>query len=220
MPRFTLDDLIASYRSGVFPMSDGREDEYLYLVDPPLRGILPLEQFHISSRLARTVKNTPFSVRIDTAFSQMISLCAEQVDTRDGTWISKPIQSLYEALFARGLAHSVEVWDQNKLLGGLYGVAIGGAFFGESMVSRARDVSKIALVHLVARLKVGGYTLLDCQFQTEHLSQFGTVEIPRDDYKQLLSEALKLEGDFYDLSATATGSGVLQLTTQASYTGC
>ncbi|MDC7681688.1 leucyl/phenylalanyl-tRNA--protein transferase [Asticcacaulis sp. BYS171W] len=216
MADFTLDDLISCYRSGVFPMSDARDDEYLFLVDPPMRGILPLDGFHLSSRLARTVRNTGFTVRVDTAFNRVIELCAESAADRDSTWISHAIQDLYEALFARGLAHSVEVWDGDRLVGGLYGVAIGGAFFGESMVSRATDASKIALVHLVARLKAGGYKLLDCQFLTDHLRQFGVIEIPRDDYKLKLADALTVEGDFYDLAATATGKGVLQVVTQTS----
>jgi len=213
---FTLDDLIAAYRSGIFPMSEARDDDYLFLVDPPMRGILPLDGFHIPSRLKRTVAKDTYSVRIDTAFSRIIALCAEDAADRDNTWISYAIQALYEALFARGLAHSVEVWDGDTLLGGLYGVAIGGAFFGESMVSRARDVSKIALVHLVARLRAGGYRLLDCQFQTDHLKQFGVIEIPREDYRFLLNNALETEGDFYSLPATVTGKGALHATTQAS----
>ncbi|MFT4091831.1 MAG: leucyl/phenylalanyl-tRNA--protein transferase [Asticcacaulis sp.] len=213
---FTLDDLIAAYKSGIFPMSDARDDEYLFLVDPPMRGILPLDGFHIPSRLKRTVAKDDYTVKVDTAFTQIIELCAEEAANRDNTWISHSIQSLYEALFARGLAHSIEVWDGETLVGGLYGVAIGGAFFGESMVSRATDVSKIALVHLVARLKAGGYRLLDCQFQTDHLSQFGVIEIPREDYQFLLKNALETEGDFYSLPATVTGKGALQATTQAS----
>lgn len=216
MKHFTLDDLIQCYRTGIFPMSDARDDETLFLVDPPLRGILPLDGVHIPSRLARTVRNSPFTVKIDTAFTQVIELCAEAAADRESTWISHSIQALYEALFARGLAHSVEVWDGAHLVGGLYGVAIGGAFFGESMVSRATDASKIALVHLVGRLKAGGYRLLDCQFLTEHLSQFGVTEIPREDYRARLAEALSVEGDFYLLSANTTGNGALQAATQTS----
>ncbi|BEV12518.1 leucyl/phenylalanyl-tRNA--protein transferase [Asticcacaulis sp. DW145] len=216
MADFTLDDLVQCYRTGIFPMSDARDDETLFLVDPPLRGILPLEGVHVPSRLARTVRNTTFTVKIDTAFRQVIELCAESAADRESTWISHSIQSLYEALFARGLAHSVEVWDGARLVGGLYGVAINGAFFGESMVSRATDASKIALVHLVARLRAGGYRLLDCQFLTDHLRQFGVIEIPREDYKARLKDALSVEGDFYRLATAVTGKGVLQLTTQTS----
>jgi len=208
---FTLDDLINCYRTGIFPMSDARDDDYLFLVDPPIRGVLPLDAFHVSSRLARTVRQDMYTIRIDTAFTQIIELCAEEAQNRTSTWISHSIQALYQALFARGLAHSVEVWDGETLLGGLYGVSIGGAFFGESMVSRARDVSKIALVHLVARLKAGGFTLLDCQFQTDHLRQFGVVEMPKAEYLEKLAAAIDLKTDFYDLPRTASGQMVMSL---------
>lgn len=211
MPSFTLDDLITCYRTGIFPMSDARDDEYLFLVDPPMRGVLPLDGLHVPSRLGRTVRKDDYTVRIDTAFTQMIEMCAEEAQNRTSTWISHSIQALYQALFARGLAHSVEVWDDDELLGGLYGVAIGGAFFGESMVSRARDVSKIALVHLVARLKAGGFTLLDCQFQTEHLKQFGVVEVPKSEYLAKLRSAIDLKTDFYDLPTAASGKDVMAI---------
>jgi leucyl/phenylalanyl-tRNA--protein transferase len=208
---FTLDDLINCYRTGIFPMSDARDDDYLFLVDPPMRGVLPLNDFHVSSRLARTIRQDAYTIRIDTAFTQIIELCAEEAQNRTSTWISHSIQALYQALFARGLAHSVEVWEGETLLGGLYGVSIGGAFFGESMVSRARDVSKIALVHLVARLKAGGFTLLDCQFQTEHLRQFGVIEMPKAEYLEKLAAAIDLKTDFYDLPRTASGQMVMSL---------
>lgn len=213
MTDFTLDDLINCYRTGIFPMSDARDDDYLFLVDPPMRGVLPLDDFHVSSRLARTVRKDTYTIRIDTAFTQIIELCAEEAQNRTSTWISHSIQALYQALFARGLAHSVEVWEGETLLGGLYGVSIGGAFFGESMVSRARDVSKIALVHLVARLKAGGFTLLDCQFQTEHLRQFGVIEMPKAEYLEKLAAAIDLKTDFYDLPRTASGQMVMSLLT-------
>ncbi len=211
MPDFTLDDLIQCYRTGVFPMSDARDDEYLFLVDPPLRGILPLEGLHVPSRLARSVRRDDYVVRVDTAFTQMIELCAEAASDRPSTWISHSIQALYQALFARGLAHSVEVWRDDELIGGLYGVAIGGAFFGESMVSRATDASKIALVHLVARLRTGGFALLDCQFQTEHLRQFGVVEIDKPEYLMRLNHALDLKADFYALPGGTPGKTVMDI---------
>ncbi len=211
MPSFTLDDLINCYRSGVFPMSDRRDDEYLFLVDPPLRGILPLDGFHVSSRLARTVRKDDYVVRIDTAFQQIIELCAESADDRPSTWISHSIQALYQALFGRGLAHSVEVWRDNELVGGLYGVAIGGAFFGESMVSRTTDASKIALVHLVGRLRAGGFTLLDCQFQTDHLRQFGVIELPKAEYLELLADAVDEKADFYALPGATPGREIMRL---------
>ncbi|MCR6660973.1 MAG: leucyl/phenylalanyl-tRNA--protein transferase [Asticcacaulis sp.] len=211
MTDFTLDDLINCYRTGIFPMSDARDDDYLFLVDPPMRGVLPLDGFHVSTRLSRTVRRDLYTIRIDTAFTQIIELCAEEAQNRTSTWISHSIQALYQALFARGLAHSVEVWDKETLLGGLYGVSIGGAFFGESMVSRARDASKIALVHLVARLKAGGFTLLDCQFQTDHLRQFGVVEMPKAEYLEKLAAAIDLKTDFYDLPRTASGQMVMSI---------
>lgn len=211
MPDFTLDDLILCYRTGVFPMSDARDDEYLFLVDPPERGILPLDGLHVPSRLARSVRRDDYVVRADTAFTTVIELCAEAANDRPSTWISHAIQDLYQALFARGLAHSVEVWRDDQLVGGLYGVAIGGAFFGESMVSRATDASKIALVHLVARLKAGGFALLDCQFQTEHLRQFGVVEIAKPDYLALLNQAIELKADFYALPGGTSGKAALEI---------
>ena len=214
MAEFTLDDLIDCYRSGIFPMSDARDDDYLFLVDPPMRGVLPLDGFHVSSRLARTVRRDDYAVRVDTSFRQVIELCAEAASDRPSTWISHSIQALYQALFARGLAHSVEVWREDRLIGGLYGVAIGGAFFGESMVSRESDASKIALVHLVARLKVGGYTLLDCQFQTEHLKQFGVVEIPKARYLDLLADAVDLKADFYALPRKTSGRDALKVSAE------
>lgn len=219
MADFTLDDLIQCYRTGIFPMSDARDDEYLFLVDPPMRGILPLDSFHVPARLARSVRKDAFDVRIDTAFSDVIDLCAEAAYNRTSTWISHAIQDLYQALFARGLAHSVEVWDGERLVGGLYGVAIGGAFFGESMVSRARDASKIALVHLVARLRAGGFTLLDCQFQTDHLRQFGVTEITKQDYLARLAEAVDLKADFYVLPRTTHGRIALEVLAQTPGNG-
>jgi leucyl/phenylalanyl-tRNA--protein transferase len=191
-------------------MSDARDDDYLFLVDPPLRGVLPLDGFHIPSRLARTVRKNDYIVRVDSAFTQIIELCAESASDRASTWISHSIQALYQALFARGLAHSIEVWRDDRIIGGLYGVSIGGAFFGESMVSRATDASKIALVHLVARLKAGGYALLDCQFQTDHLRQFGVVEIPRADYRRRLAKAIDLKCDFYELPGYTSGKLALE----------
>ncbi len=209
MADFTLDDLIACYRRGVFPMSDARDDAYLFLVDPPIRGVLPLDGFHVPQRLARRVRQDDYVVRIDTAFRKVIELCAEAADDRPSTWISHSIQAMYEALFKRGMAHSVEVWQDDRLVGGLYGVAIGAAFFGESMVSRRADMSKIALVHLVARLKAGGFTLLDCQFQTDHLRQFGVVEIPKAEYLGRLAAAVDAEADFGALASGTDGGAVM-----------
>jgi leucyl/phenylalanyl-tRNA--protein transferase len=202
---FTADHLIACYRRGVFPMADARDDERIFLIDPEHRGVLPLDGFHIPRRLARTVRSDLYEVRIDTAFAAVVEACAEARDDRPDTWINHTIQRLYGDLFARGQAHSVECWLDDRLVGGLYGVSLGRAFFGESMFSRARDASKVALVHLVARLIIGGYCLLDTQFITEHLLQFGAIEIDRDDYRGRLGAAL---GGGAEAAGGAVGAGV------------
>ena len=217
MPRFTVDDLIGCYRSGVFPMAEARDDQRVFLVDPERRGVMPLGAgFHVPRRLARTVRAQAVEVRIDTAFPQTVAACALARPGRTETWINAEIEGLYAELFARGLAHSVECWQGGVQVGGLYGVALGGAFFGESMFSDARDVSKVALVHLVARLSAGGYRLLDAQFLTDHLEQFGAEEISRADYQRRLAAALAVEGDFYRLEPCATGASVLQAISQTS----
>jgi leucyl/phenylalanyl-tRNA--protein transferase len=190
-------------------MADGRADRRLFLVDPPQRGILPLDAFHISRRLARTVRSDRFAVRIDTAFGAVVEGCAAPRPGHPETWISHPIQALYGQLFARGLAHSVEAWRQDQLVGGLYGVALGGAFFGESMFSLERDASKVTLTHLVGRLVRGGYALLDTQFTTDHLEAFGATEIPRADYRDRLAAALDIDADFHRLPPVATGDAAL-----------
>lgn len=217
MSAFTADDLLACYRSGVFPMGEGRDDPRVFLVEPPLRGVIPLDAFHLPRRLARTVRAEPFEVRVDTAFDAMVALCAEAAPDREETWINAPIRALYGELFRRGQAHSVECWRDGALVGGLYGVSVAAAFFGESMVSRATDASKVALAHLVARLRVGGYRLLDAQFQTEHLQRFGAVEVDRTAYRARLRRALSAEGaDFYAFPAGAGGASVLQAISQTS----
>ena len=210
------DTLLKAYAFGVFPMAQDRNDPTLYWMDPDPRGILPLDNFHIPHRLARTVRSDRYCVRIDTAFEATMLGCAAQTADRRTTWINDRIIGLYGALFARGYAHSVECWDGEALVGGLYGVALGGAFFGESMFSRARDASKIALVHLLGRLVAGGYSLLDTQYTTEHLSQFGTVEIPRSQYRRKLRRAIAETGDFYSLPAEAPGALVMQSLSQKS----
>ena len=190
MDGFDADDLIACYRAGLFPMADAREDERVFLVDPPLRGVIPLDGFHVSRRLARTIRSGAFDIRIDTAFAQVIAACAAPRPGRPETWINATIADLCLDLHARGLAHSVETWRGGALVGGLYGIALGGAFFGESMFSLQTDASKVALAHLVERLIAGGFTLLDTQFITDHLQTFGAVEIPKADYRQRLAAAL------------------------------
>jgi leucyl/phenylalanyl-tRNA--protein transferase len=211
---FTPEDLIACYRRGVFPMADSREDEGVFLIDPQMRGVLPLDGLHVPGRLARTVRSDLYTVRIDTSFARVVWLCAQSMPGREDTWINPAIEHLYGQLVARGLAHCVECWKDDELVGGLYGVSLGGAFFGESMFSRARDASKVALVHLVARLRAGGYRLLDCQFVTEHLKQFGVTEIPRAEYHRRLASALTLECDFGRFSGG--GQAALQAISQAS----
>jgi leucyl/phenylalanyl-tRNA--protein transferase len=214
---FDLEDLIACYRRGVFPMADARDDDRIFLVDPERRGILPLGAFHAPRRLARTVRADPFQVRIDTAFDAVVEACAAAKPGRAETWINGPIQAMYGALYRRGQAHSIECWLKGELVGGLYGVTLAGAFFGESMFSTARDASKVALIHLVARLIVGRFKLLDAQFITEHLTQFGAREISRAQYRERLDAALVVaDADFYRMPAYAAGVAVLQAISQAS----
>ena len=213
---FTAQDLIDCYRRGVFPMADAREDDRIFLVDPERRGVIPLDGFHLPKRLARTVRANLYQVRIDTAFDAVVAACAAPRPGREETWINEPIRRLYGELYRLGLAHSVECWLGGELVGGLYGVSLSGAFFGESMFSIARDASKVALVHLVARLAAGRYTLLDTQFMTEHLGQFGAIEIPRAHYRRRLEVAMTVEADFYHLPAYVEGAAVLQAISQAS----
>ncbi|GAA0635523.1 leucyl/phenylalanyl-tRNA--protein transferase [Brevundimonas lenta] len=217
---FGPDDLLRCYATGVFPMGEARDDPRVFLVEPEQRGVLPLDRFHIPSRLRRTVRSEPFEIRVDTAFDAVVAACAAPGRDREESWINDPIRRLYAELNARGHAHSIECWRDEKLVGGLYGVTLGGAFFGESMFSRERDASKVALVHLVARLKRGGWRLLDAQFLTEHLSQFGAVETPQAAYLKLLKAARPLTPDPHALRLPMTGEEAvayaLQPTTQAS----
>ncbi|WP_284947920.1 leucyl/phenylalanyl-tRNA--protein transferase [Acidisoma cladoniae] len=195
MPRqptaVTPDLLLRAYRAGLFPMAETRTSFRLYWLDPEHRGVLPLDHFHLPRRLRRTVLSDRYRVTTDAAFDAVISACAESGPTRSDTWINPAIERLFRGLHEMGHAHSVECWLGDDLVGGLYGMAIRGAFFGESMFSRARDASKVALVHLVARLRMAGFTLLDTQFVTSHLAQFGAIEIPRELYRRRLAEALE-----------------------------
>ncbi|MFN4225946.1 MAG: leucyl/phenylalanyl-tRNA--protein transferase [Hyphomonas sp.] len=195
--RFGPHELLDCYRRGVFPMADSRDDPNLFLVDPDARGILPLDAFHIPKRLKRRICQDPFRVTFDTAFTRVMEACAEPHPNRPHTWINSAIINLYSALHREGHAHSVECWDGDMLAGGLYGVSVGGAFFGESMFSRATDASKIALVHLAARLIDRGYVLLDAQFHNPHLEQFGLIEIPRAEFRRRLKQALKVRTTFH-----------------------
>lgn len=196
MDKITPDLLLRAYSIGLFPMAEARDDPLLFWVDPQQRGILPLDQFHISKSLRKTLRRQLFDVRYDTAFLQVMEACAAPAPGRESTWINQEIMDLYLDLFRQGYCHSIECWQDRQLVGGLYGLALGGAFFGESMFSRQRDASKIALCHLVAHLRSGGFTLLDTQFLTEHLGRFGAREIPRDDYKKLLAQALLKSASF------------------------
>ena len=213
---FTIDDLIACYARGVFPMADSQDDDQIFLIDPDERGVMPLNGFHVPRRLARTIRAERFQVRINADFEAVLDACAEARPNRPETWISAPIKGLYMELYRRGLAHSVEAWQDGKFVGGLYGVSLGAVFFGESMVSFARDASKVALAHLVARLRVGQYRLLDAQFMTDHLGQFGGITLTRAAYRKRLAAAITQDADFFRLEAYAGGSAVLQAISQAS----
>jgi leucyl/phenylalanyl-tRNA--protein transferase len=195
-------------------MADSRTDPRIFLLDPDERGVLPLDAFHVPRRLARTVRQDPFEIRVDAAFRDVVACCAARAPGREETWINGRIRELYAQLHDRGCAHSVETWSEGRLVGGLYGVALGGAFFGESMFSRARDASKVALVHLAARLIAGGFTLLDAQFLTEHLEQFGAQLINRASYHERLHGALGAEADFSRVEAL-TGAEALAWNAQA-----
>jgi leucyl/phenylalanyl-tRNA---protein transferase len=208
--------LLQAYAVGIFPMAEAAEERELFWVDPDQRGVLPLESFHLPRRLRRTLRQAPFEIRCDSAFEAVIRGCAEATSDRPKTWINEEIARLYVALHRRGTAHSVEAWRGGELVGGLYGVSLGAAFFGESMFSRFADASKIALCHLVARLKAGGYTLLDTQFVTEHLEQFGAIEIPRAEYRRRLAAALKERAYFGLELPLADVLSVLQSSTPTS----
>lgn len=192
----TPDLLLKAYTVGVFPMAESRDDPVLHWIDPDLRGVLPLDAVHIPRKLRRRIRQGDFEVRCDTAFGEVIRLCAAPTEGRPDTWINPTIETLYNQVFARGFAHSVECWQDGNLVGGLYGVSLGAVFFGESMFSRVSDASKVALMHLALRLRKGGYKLLDTQFNTPHLSRFGVQEIPRDEYQKQLVRAINSQAHF------------------------
>lgn len=189
--------IIRAYQAGIFPMAEDADADDLFWVCPPMRGVMPLDGFKISKSLRKTLRKHPYSIRVDTDFEAVIQGCATAGTDRDSTWINPTIRKLYGELFRRGLVHTVEVWDGADIVGGLYGLSLGGAFFGESMFHRKTDASKIAMAHLVERLKAGGYELLDTQFVTPHLASLGGVEIPREIYEVRLSHALQQNGDYY-----------------------
>lgn len=204
--------LLQAYQVGLFPMSEGRDDPDIFWVDPTLRGVFPLDGFHISRSLARRIRQSPFKVTFDTAFADVMRGCAD----RPETWINDTILELYTHLFDNGFAHSVEIWEGDDLVGGVYGVAIGAAFFGESMFSRRKDASKIALAYLVDRLRQSGFTLFDTQFITPHLASLGAVEIPRAEYQRLLDAALQGSARFDAISRAPAPYDVLQRNAQTS----
>lgn len=214
--KITPDIVLKAYATGIFPMSEGRDEPEMFWVDPEKRGVLPLDGFHLPRRLRRTVRQDAFTIRIDSAFEDVMSACAEPASGRWTTWINREIQELFTELHQRGFAHSIEAWEGDELVGGLYGIALGAAFFGESMFSRRTDASKVALVHLIARLRLASFRLLDTQFITEHLRQFGAVEISRADYHSRLTRALSEYSDFSLSGKSLSSSTVLQSIAQTS----
>lgn len=186
----TVDMLLRAYSIGLFPMAEAADDPELFWVEPDLRGIIPLNDFHISKSLAKAIRKKPFDIRFDTAFSAVMAGCAQEAPDRPNTWINETIRRLYTELHEIGHAHSVEAWDGDTLVGGLYGVSLGAAFFGESMFSRRTNASKICLVHLVERLRENGFMLLDTQFTTDHLKTFGAIDVPKIEYAKMLERAV------------------------------
>ena len=207
--------LLKAYSCGIFPMAESADDPALYWIEPQQRGVLPLDGLHIPRRLLRTVRTTSFTVKVDNNYDRVIDGCAAPRAGRMSTWINTRIRALYRDLFERGACHTVEVWDGDRIVGGLYGVALKSAFFGESMFSTERDASKIALVHLIARLIRGGFSLLDTQFVTEHLRQFGTIELDRATFQAELEKALEKNADFYALPIDASGAEVAAIISAA-----
>ena len=203
--------LLKAYSCGIFPMAESAEDPALYWIEPQQRGILLLDCVHVPRRLARTIRQGVYDIKVDSDFEGVIDGCAASRSGRRTTWINRKIRALYQDLFDTGHCHTVEAWSGDKLVGGLYGVALAGAFFGESMFSTARDASKVALVHMCARLIAGGFSLLDTQFVTEHLRQFGTIEIDRAEFHTLLEKALAHEADFLRLPRNPSPAHVLDI---------
>lgn len=206
--------LLRAYAAGIFPMAEDADDNSLYWVEPEERGILPLSGFHVPRSLAKKVRRQDFEIRVDTQFEQVMRLCSAQTDDRPSTWINDRIISLYKQLHKMGCGHCVECWQDGELVGGLYGLRIGAAFFGESMFSRKTDASKVALVHLVARLKAGGFVLLDAQFENDHLSQFGMATVSRDEYHLMLEPALGVDAEFSEFGFDDNPAHILDLARQ------
>jgi len=216
MTALTPEILLNAYTHGIFPMAETQDDPEIFWVDPEKRGIFPLEDFHVSKSLRKKIRQEPFKITVDTCFRQIMKECAATVEDRPSTWINRTILDLYTELHLQGNAHSIECWNGDVLVGGLYGVSFAGVFCGESMFSREKDASKIALTALVARLKHGGFKLLDTQFLTDHLASLGAVEIPREEYHRLLDKALAVTADFQLLPFDSSPSDILQSITQTS----
>ncbi|MGL4489101.1 MAG: leucyl/phenylalanyl-tRNA--protein transferase [Rhizobiaceae bacterium] len=195
--KLDTDILLGAYSTGVFPMAEAADDPEIFWVRPDVRGIIPLDTFHVPSSLSRTIRRRHFDVRINTAFDAVVDGCAEFTGERPSTWINVTIREAYRSLHDIGHCHSVEAWSENRLVGGLYGVTLGSVFFGESMFSRQTDASKVCLVHLVERLNQRQFTLLDTQFTTDHLKRFGAIDVPRKAYEKLLAAALKTKASFH-----------------------
>lgn len=208
--------LLKAYACGIFPMAESAGDPGLFWVEPEQRGVLPLADFHLTRSLRKTLRRAPFEIRVDHDFAAVIAACAERTASRPKTWINQRIVQLYCDLHALGHCHSIECWANGKLAGGLYGVRLGAAFFGESMFSRQTDASKVALVHLVHRLSVGGFALLDTQFTTSHLQGFGAIEIPRRKYAKMLEAAVAGDADFSPYEGGATSDSILHFFSQTS----
>ncbi|MEM9523853.1 MAG: leucyl/phenylalanyl-tRNA--protein transferase [Pseudomonadota bacterium] len=211
-PHLTAELLLHAYAGGVFPMAEGRDVPDIFWVDPKRRGIFPMDGFHMSRSLMRRMKSMSYQVRINTDFHGVVAACAD----REETWINDTIFDLYAQLHDRGFAHSQEIWDDDELIGGVYGVTLGGAFFGESMFSRRTDASKIALAYLMSRLRFGGFALFDAQFLTPHLASLGAVEISRASYRSRLAKALRIKADFLAQPLSAAPSGIIQRNTHTS----
>jgi leucyl/phenylalanyl-tRNA--protein transferase len=212
--------LLKAYGCGIFPMAESADDPTLYWIEPEKRGVIPLHSVHVPKRLARVIRQGRFEVRIDSDYHGVMDGCAASRTGRRTTWINRRIRELYAELFREGYCHTVETWRDGKLVGGLYGVALGRAFFGESMFSYETDASKVALVYLIARLNAGGFTLLDTQFVTDHLKQFGAVEISRAAFHRQLDAALQGRGEFGRLPTDLSSTGILQLVSHTSNVGC
>lgn len=214
MRGFGVNELLACYRRGVFPMAESQDDPRIFLLNPDERGVIPLDDFHIPRSLKKTIRRDTYHVTVNRCFETVVRACAAPARGREDTWINDPIMNLYLEMHDQGYAHSLECWTGGELAGGLYGVCLGGAFFGESMFSQKTDASKTALVHLVVRLRHGGFQILDAQFTTEHLERFGARTISRDDYLLKLTDALEINADFFSLTEGLKGDQILQLCSQ------